>query len=96
MTTSSLNKIYFVSVNIRLGEYEKSVETFREAASKGDAEYDALCGETHNTALTREEYDRGTEWWDDYMVYSASAYEVPAELALTLQKFNQHPLSLIK
>lgn len=95
MSTSE-QKIFFVSLTIRLGEYEKTVESFREATSKADAEFEALCGETHNEPLSRAEFDEGETWWDDYMIYEASAAEIPNELACTLKEYNEYPLSLIK
>lgn len=67
--SNSNQKLYVVTIEIRMGEYEKDVTTFRLAESKEDAEYDALSGETHNDGLTREQFDNGEEWWDDYMVY---------------------------
>ncbi|USD35462.1 MULTISPECIES: hypothetical protein [Vibrio] len=96
MSASSTKKIFLVTVTIRFGGYEKSVESFREAASEADAEYDALCGETHNEPLTRELYEQGDDWWDDDMIYEASSLEVPEELACALKKFNEYPFRLIQ
>ena len=96
MATEASKKLFLVSLTIRLGDYEKNVDSFIEAMNKADAEFIALCNETHNEPLTREEFDQGKDWWDDYMVYYASATELPEELALTINKYNQYPLRLIK
>ncbi|MGR5159739.1 hypothetical protein [Vibrio owensii] len=88
--------VFYVDVLIQMGEYEKNVTSFREAETSEDACYAALCGETHNKALTRAEFDAGNEWWDDYMVYSVrSVYQVPEQLAIELVKANKWPMTLI-
>lgn len=69
---------YIVTLLLRLGEYEKSTQQLIEAASQDDAEYTALCGETHNEPLTRVEYDRGDEWWDDCSIYEVQGVKVVA------------------
>jgi len=64
--------LYYVTIELYLGEYEKTSCSFQEADSPERAEYNALFGETHNTddAPSFDEYCEGTtEWWDDYMVY---------------------------
>ncbi|MEI8659337.1 hypothetical protein [Vibrio sp. Hal054] len=83
-------QMYFVSVKIILGDYEKHVTSFRMAESEEDAQYDALCGECHNEPLSREAYDNHEEFWDDYMVLTPDfARLVPDELAQHLHEFHK-------
>lgn len=79
-------KLWATTVRIFTGDYEKCETTFRKAESEDDAAYAALVGQTHNTPLTREEYDNGEEWWDDYMVYRIDhVKECPPELEALLK-----------
>ena len=61
--------LYAVELTLHLGEYEKSALNWVSAESPQDAEYQALCDETHNEPLSRESYAGGSEWWDDDMLY---------------------------
>ena len=75
-------KYYYVTIFINLGDYEKYNHVIVQADSREDAEYQALCDETHNTPLTREEFDNCDDWWDDYMLYSIySCKEISKDVA---------------
>lgn len=88
--------MFYVTLRLYIGGYEKCVSTFRRAANSDDAEYDALCGETHNEPLTRQQFDDGDEWWDDYMIYKIDSVErVPQTLAQAVKEHDQWPLRLI-
>lgn len=70
---------WLVTLLLRLGEYEKHVTQIQHTTSKDKAGYDALCDETHNEPLTRAQYNRGDEWWDDcyiYEVYSVQPIDI--------------------
>ena len=69
-------KYYLVTLMIHLDGYEKSTKSSQAAINWADARYQALVGETHNTPLTRDEYDNGDEWWDDCMLYRVSHVKV--------------------
>lgn len=62
-------KQYEVVILVNVSGYEKQVMARVEANNEEDAMYEALCNETHNEPLTREQYDNGDEWWDDIFIY---------------------------
>lgn len=64
---------YRVTLQMQIGLYEKYVTSVQCAACAEDAEYQALCDETHNTALTFNEWCSGVEWDDDCMIYAVYA-----------------------
>ena len=79
MSLLILNKDYYVvTLLLRLGEYEKHTRQLLEAESEDDACYLALCGETHNAPLTKEQYDNDDEWWDDCSIYEIDGVKVVA------------------
>lgn len=82
--------VYAVTLTILMGDYEKSVMSFREANSPDEAKYSALSGETHNDGYTFQEYQSGIEWWDDYMIYQvASCDELPPEVVNQLKRWGK-------
>lgn len=87
MEAALSKKLFIVNIKMFIGEYEKDIKTYIEAKTEKEAMYQALCGESHNDVMTFDEYNSGKEWWDDYMIYVASALEAPDELALALKKF---------
>lgn len=60
---------YRVTIKMLIDGYEKQVTTVQQAECAERAEYQALCDETHNIALTFDEWCSGAEWWDDCMLY---------------------------
>lgn len=91
MTVALEGKVFCVNIEISMGEYQKNVKSFVESKTESDAIYMALCGETHHQPLTREEFNQGKTWWDGDMIYTASASELPGELAATIKKYNGYP-----
>lgn len=61
---------FLISLRIHSDGYEKVIpHLITDVACEDDACYQALVNETHNTPLTREEYDNHEEWEDDCMIY---------------------------
>lgn len=78
--------LYAVELELKIDGYEKSSTIWVLAENKGDAEYLALCAETHNEPLSRESFNEGVEWLDDgmrYRVYSCTL--IPSEIASKLR-----------
>ncbi len=59
-------KNFFITLILRIGEYEKHTHTTVRAETEEAAQIQALRDETHNSP-DREETEG--EWWDDDMVY---------------------------
>lgn len=53
-----------------INDYQKSTHSVQEAENAQDAFFFAMVGETHNEPLTREEFDKGLNWYDDDMLYT--------------------------
>lgn len=89
MEAALSKKSFIVNIKMFIGEYEKNIKKYIEAKTEKEAMYQALCGVSHNEVMTFDEYNSGKDWWDDDMIYVASAREVPDELALVLKKFER-------
>jgi len=64
-----------VTLRLYIAGYEKISIHEVEADSPEDAQYTALCDETHTVPLTRHRFNNGEEWWDDFMKYTVESIE---------------------